>query len=388
MSAEKSWKTPSKKIFDAPDVSRFKRSLAYQKLHHVLAQVVQKVTGSEIAPGVLNTAIVTRPGGPKAATWLQLPPPSKTVDFHASTAGLLVILERLNTLIDEVPPLEGPRRFGNLACRTWHDRVKEEVTELLSKNLNLDGISNPEGFVEELQSYLLNAFGSQLRLDYGTGHELSFLAFLGGLFDLKVVDLDSVSGPELLQVFACYYDVVRRLIVVYNLEPAGSHGVWGLDDHFHLIYILGAAQFNGSSAVVPLVLLVLATSTIVDYKLSNLYVNAIAFIHRIKTGPFNEHSPIIHDIHTTVTRWEKVLQGVLKMYEVEVLGKFPVVQHFWFGGELYQWKDENGRDLTVHQKEANDEEDDQQTPVTRTGVPMTTAPFTRFRPLEPKMGRR
>ena len=37
---------------------------------------------------------------------------------------------------------------------------------------------------DELASYLLGGFGSSQRLDFGTGHELSFLAFLGCLWKL------------------------------------------------------------------------------------------------------------------------------------------------------------------------------------------------------------
>jgi serine/threonine-protein phosphatase 2A activator len=98
----------------------------------------------------------------------------------------------------------------------------------------------------ELIHHFTTCFGSAPRLDYGTGHELSFLAYL---LILRLVGILTEADEQAMvtRVFVAYLDVVRKLQKVYKLEPAGSKGVWGLDDHQHLVYIWGASQLKSEA---------------------------------------------------------------------------------------------------------------------------------------------
>lgn len=110
-------------------------------------------------------------------------------------------------MIDEAPPDPGPRRFGNMSFRKWYQIVEERVDELLDMHVpeqvlkfGDEGRKSEEDAVtpkEELKKYLLGSFGSAQRLDYGTGHELSFLAFLGCIWKLGGFNAKSGSwGTE------------------------------------------------------------------------------------------------------------------------------------------------------------------------------------------------
>lgn len=76
-----------------------------------------------------------------------------------------------------------------------------------------------------------------------------------------------------------------------------------------------------------------------DNRQTNMYFSAIGFINDIKKGPFWEHSPMLFDISGVKDGWGKINKGMIKMYNAEVLSKFPVVQHFPFGS-LFSWEND------------------------------------------------
>ena len=272
------------------------------------------------------------------------------------------VLKKLESFLDQAPPDTGPRRFGNVAFRTWITIVEDHVDELLSqcltpcllphptaKDASTDAgmetgtepreaeaedppqrlqKENEDALHAELRAYFTGSFGSKQRLDYGTGHELSFLAFLGCLWKLGIFkssdtqdnehDNTTISRNIVLGIINPYLQLTRKIIKLYTLEPAGSHGVWGLDDHSFIPYILGSAQLSapisdrepmsveGSVPGAPATADVVKKSVVKRWQDRNLYFDAIAFINDVKTGPFWEHSPILFDISGVRAGWGKI----------------------------------------------------------------------------------
>jgi len=65
-----------------------------------------------------------------------------------------------------------------------------------------------------------------------------------------------------------------------------------------------------------------------------MYFGCIKFIKTVKKGvSFGESSPMLNDI-SAVPSWDKVTQGLMKMYNAEVIGKHPVIKHQKFGSIL------------------------------------------------------
>ncbi|RKP01744.1 hypothetical protein CXG81DRAFT_11622 [Caulochytrium protostelioides] len=294
------FRVPTKQISDAArDMPAWLRSEAYVRLISFIQ--------------LCNTAVKNR----KNSEYGELSP---------SVERILAMLNTIDAWIDEIPPLETPQRFGNRAFRTFIERLELQAEDLLSELL-------PEPLwpsIPELTPYLAGGFGHGVRIDYGSGHELSFVALL---CCLDLIDYTDASDRRalILAVFVRYLEIVRRLQATYRLEPAGSHGVWGLDDFQFLPYYWGAHQLVGHPHLKPKS--VLSDDILQHFSKDYMYLRAIQFIHEMKQGPFHEHSPLLYDI-SGVPTWTKVNSGMMKMYIAEVLEKFPVVQHLPFGSLL------------------------------------------------------
>lgn len=295
------FKIPSKQIQSSDDILRFHSSFSGQNFLGFVASLCQSVRGRKI---------------------------SDPCHLSPTLSAILAILDTLIDFIDSIPPLQQSSRYGNYAYRSWHDRMLASSEEFMIRIGDAAAAATIE-----LAPYFSDSFGNYSRIDYGTGHETNFMAWLYCLARLGVIreqDYQSV----VCRVFVKYLDLMRRLQLDYCLEPAGSHGVWGLDDYHFLPFVFGSAQLVGHKYMKPKSI---HNQDILDnFAHEYLYLSGIVFIKKMKKGPFAEHSPLLDDI-SGVAKWEKVNSGLLKMYRAEVLEKVPVMQHFLFGS-LIKWE--------------------------------------------------
>jgi serine/threonine-protein phosphatase 2A activator len=303
---------PRRHIFNESDMIKFKQSEAYSQLEKFIYQLAHLITNRKLSD------IETKYGS----------------GMSDSMKQCLANLDKLESFIEEYPPTEETKsisRYGNLAYRQWFDRMMNESDQMQIEVLKKSQNYNPEERwkYKELSAYWRESFGNRTRIDYGTGHEVSFCAYMYCLAKLGVVNTESDCMCLVGVLFPHYLEVMRKIQLTYKLEPAGSHGVWGLDDYSFLPFLFGSAQLEmNTEGIEPSSI---HNRKILDqYSQDYMYLAAIQFIHKVKKGPFAEHSPILNDI-SGVPNWKKIASGMIKMYKEEVLGKFVVVQHFLFG---------------------------------------------------------
>ena len=94
--------------------------------------------------------------------------------FAQRVEAIVQILDRLYNLVDANPPIEQPMRFGNKAFRSWLDQVRQDAQSYHENLLPRD----MHGAIIELLPYFNDSFGNHTRIDYGTGHETSFISWL------------------------------------------------------------------------------------------------------------------------------------------------------------------------------------------------------------------
>jgi serine/threonine-protein phosphatase 2A activator len=252
----------------------------------------------------------------------------EAVEESEEIASLVSALNTLDSWVTDIPPAPHTLRYGNPAFRAWFARLRSEAPRLVSDVLP-PPLRRPD-VLAELVPFFIDSFGNETRIDYGTGHETTFAALLYCLARLGVLRATDAFNI-VAKVFERYLHLMRRVQTTYWLEPAGSHGVWGLDDYQFLPFVWGSAQLVEHPYLKPSA--IHSDELLEVHAEGYLYLAAVRFVRQVKKGPLGETSPMLSDI-SGVPSWSKINKGMVKMYEAEVLGRLPIMQHFLFGSLL------------------------------------------------------
>lgn len=327
-----------RKICKPEDVEGWFRSEAHQKLLEFITKLSDSVKGLKVS---------------------EIEALSLTDSLEISIyTHLKELLKRIRELIMEVPPLVMQnQRYGNKAFRTLIDKMQVE----------LEGDSE---LTEYLRTLFLNSWGNCTRIDYGTGHELFFIIFVMVAIDYRCKQQQNhdmyTCSDSFFALIAVdiigreYVELVKLVLDRYSLEPAGSHGVWGLDDYQFYPFLMGSAQLIGHEDDV-----VSPSQSIEETVLKNevltseyLYLGGLKNVQVLKTRgnatlKFAHHSPLLYDI-SGIASWQRIHDGLKRMYLKEVLSKFPVIQHLLFDEQYFVYHTDRDPYHYDHSSNTND----------------------------------
>ncbi|KFQ41542.1 Serine/threonine-protein phosphatase 2A activator, partial [Nestor notabilis] len=278
---------PKKEINMVSDMAKWKRSQAYADYMGFILTLNEGVKGKKLTCEYKVSEVGEEFGSPSFSFSRYWSLEDCSGLYHCDPSSLslqpieklVALLNTLDRWIDETPPVDQPSRFGNKAFRTWYAKLDQEAEKLVATVIP----KHLASAAPEVAVYLKESVGNSTRIDYGTGHEAAFAAFLCCLCKIGVLRVDDQMAI-VFKVFNRYLEVMRKLQKTYRMEPAGSQGVWGLDDFQFLPFIWGSSQLIDHPNLEP--------RHFVDEKVVNenhkdfMFLECILFITEVRTRKF------------------------------------------------------------------------------------------------------
>ncbi len=95
-----------------------------------------------------------------------------------------------------------------------------------------------------------DSFGNRTHIYYRMGHEMTFVIFVCRLFKVSFLGPKDMVAIG-LKVVSAYFDLARYFQTRYRMEAADSMGMCNLEDYQFVTLILRAAQLSQGSRVKP-----------------------------------------------------------------------------------------------------------------------------------------
>ncbi|EDV47937.2 serine/threonine-protein phosphatase 2A activator [Drosophila erecta] len=290
---------------------------------------------------------------------------------------LSAIFDKLDAMIVANPPapvaLGASLDPGNKGYRRWAHSMLRDIYQIVEEAVP----SSKCRHVNELGVYLSGSFGSSTKIEYGTGHELSFLFFMCALFQAEILKQEEDLAASALVLFDRYLQFVRRLQVTYSVNSSNWHGGYSLDKFQFVPFIWGLAQLCYEAPFSPQKML--NEDTIAQYRKAYMLINCVGHIASTNIGTFARHSSQLWSL-AALSSWPKIHRSLMFMYMEDILLDVDNLNALRFGEMMSFEQDKAGRHLgnarmgvqsPLRRQMAEDQDDqDQDQDVTpRSGTP-------------------
>ncbi|GAA5874021.1 hypothetical protein JCM16303_002665 [Sporobolomyces ruberrimus] len=191
-----------RKILNESDLDSWKQSLPFEWVQEYIQELIESTAlgqgDSEDSPDDSNNVAINQ---------------------------LLTFLSAVSSCVTSAPP-SSPPFTPSENFKSFRSRLSQLSTSLHIQLL--PSLLRADVILPELDFHLNRSFGSTSRMDYGTGHELSFILYLL-ILRLTGILSQSSSRSIVTKILSKYWEVSKEVRDKFGLVQAGRRGGWKKD---------------------------------------------------------------------------------------------------------------------------------------------------------------